>query len=138
VETAAQAVKGQLVLLDVNNDRDTEAAFPILVRRGADALPVGSGGFLNSNRKRIVALARGHALPSAHAQREAVDGALMGYGARRFTRSCTSSATRKAPISSSSAFPLRQHEPLRKPRRRGRYPRAPELIVANQNVLSPL
>ena len=82
VEAAAQAVKGQLVLLDVNNDRDIEAAFPILVGRGADALLVGSGGFLNSNRKRIVALARGHALPSAHAQREAVvDGALMSYGA---------------------------------------------------------
>ena len=82
MEAAAQAVTGQLVLLDVNNDRDIEAAFPILVGRGADALLVGSGGFLNSNRKRIVALARGHALPSAHAQREAVvDGALMSYGA---------------------------------------------------------
>src|SRR5262249_14917953 len=41
-----------------------------------------SGGFLNSNRKRVVALATRHGLPSAHAQREAVvDGALMSYGA---------------------------------------------------------
>ena len=45
------------------------------------ALLVGSGGFLNSSRKRVVALAAGHALPAAYSQREAVlDGGLMSYG----------------------------------------------------------
>ena len=56
--------------------------FATFVQRGAGALLVGGGAFLNSNRERIVALAARHALPTSYAQRESVvAGGLMSYGA---------------------------------------------------------
>ncbi len=82
VQAAAQAIGQQLVMLDVSSVRDIETAFAIFVERGSAALLVGSGGFLNSHRERIVALAARHALPAMFAQREAaVAGGLMSYGA---------------------------------------------------------
>ena len=71
----------QLIILDVSSDRDIETAFATLVQRGAGALLVGSGAFMNSHRERLVALAARHALPAIYAQREtAVAGGLMSYG----------------------------------------------------------
>ena len=81
VQAAAQAIGQQLVTLDVSSPRDIEAAFATFVQRGAGALLVGSGGFLNSNRERVAALAARHALPAIYAQREAaLAGGLMSYG----------------------------------------------------------
>ncbi len=81
VQNTAQSIGQQLVILDVRSDRDIETAFATLVQRGAGALLVGSGGFLNSHRERIVALAVRHKLPSSYVWREAVaDGGLMSYG----------------------------------------------------------
>ena len=81
VQAAAQAIGQQLVILDVSSDRDIETAFATFVQRGAGALLVGAGAFLNSHRERIVALAARHALPAIYAQREAVvAGGLMSYG----------------------------------------------------------
>ena len=81
VEAALRGIGQQLLALDVSSDRDIEPAIAMAVQRGAGALLVGSGGFLNSGRKRVVALAAGHALPAAYSQREAVlDGGLMSYG----------------------------------------------------------
>jgi putative ABC transport system substrate-binding protein len=81
VQVAAQAIGQQLVIFDVSSDRDIETAFATLVQRGAGALLVGSGGFLNSNRERIVALADRHVLPAGFSQREGVvAGGLMSYG----------------------------------------------------------
>jgi ABC-type uncharacterized transport system substrate-binding protein len=52
------------------------------VRRGAGALLVGTGAFLNSRRERVVALAAHHAIPAIYALREfATAGGLMSYGA---------------------------------------------------------
>ena len=43
---------------------------------------MGTGGFLNSKRERIVALADRYALPTSYSQREGVvSGGLMSYGA---------------------------------------------------------
>ena len=71
----------ELIILDVSSDRDIEAAFATFVQRGAGALLVGSGGFLNSYRERVVALAARHAIPVIYAQPEAVGaGGLMSYG----------------------------------------------------------
>ena len=50
---AAHAAGQRLVVLDASTDPDIEAAFPIFVERGAGALFVGSGAFLNSNRERL-------------------------------------------------------------------------------------
>jgi putative ABC transport system substrate-binding protein len=82
VQTAAQAIGQQLVFVDVSNERDIETAFATSVQQGAGALLVGTGGFLNSKREQIVALADRYALPTSYSQREGVvSGGLMSYGA---------------------------------------------------------
>jgi putative ABC transport system substrate-binding protein len=82
VQAAAQAIGQQLLILDVNSERDIETAFATFVQRGAGALLVGAGAFLNSHRDRLVALAARHALPTAYNLREFVTaGGLMSYGA---------------------------------------------------------
>ena len=81
VQAAAQAIGRQLIILDVSSDSDLETAFAMLVQRGADALLVGSGAFMNSHRERLVALAARHGLPAIYAQRETAEGGgLMSYG----------------------------------------------------------
>ena len=81
VQAAAQAIGQQLIVLDVSSDRDMETAFATAVQRGAGALLVGAGAFLNSHRERLAALAVRHAIPAIYAQREAaVAGGLISYG----------------------------------------------------------
>jgi putative ABC transport system substrate-binding protein len=81
VQAAAQAIGQQLIIFDISSDRDIETAFAAFVQRGAGALLVGTGGFLNSNRERIAAVANRHALPASYSQREGVvAGGLMSYG----------------------------------------------------------
>ena len=80
VQAAALAIGLQLIILDVSSVRDMETAFATFVQRGASALLVGSGAFMNSNRERVVALAARHALPASYSWREAaVAGGLMSY-----------------------------------------------------------
>ena len=80
VQVAAQAIKQQLIILDVKSDRDIETAFATLVQRGTDALLVGSGAFTNSHRQRLVALAAQHRIPAIYQVRESVTaGGLMSY-----------------------------------------------------------
>ena len=73
VQAAAQAIGQQLIILDVSSERDIETAFATFVQRGAGALLAGSGGFLNSHRERLVALAARHdcrrAIPCASSSR---------------------------------------------------------------------
>jgi putative ABC transport system substrate-binding protein len=81
VQAAAREIGRQLVMIDIGSDRDLEPAFARFVERGARALFVGSGGFLNSHRDRLVALAARHALPASYVWREAaLAGGLMSYG----------------------------------------------------------
>jgi len=63
---AAQAIGQQLIVLDVSSDREIETAFTTLVQRGAGALHVGTGAFMNSQRERIVALAARHRIPAIY------------------------------------------------------------------------
>jgi len=81
VMTAAQAVGQQLTFLNATSSRDIDAAFATFAQRGAGALLVGGGPFMNSNRERLAALAARHKLPAIYAWREAVvAGGLMSYG----------------------------------------------------------
>jgi putative ABC transport system substrate-binding protein len=74
------AVGQQLIVLDVSSDREIETAFTTLVQRGAGALHAGLGGFLLSQRERIVALAARHRIPAISPYREFVAaGGLMSY-----------------------------------------------------------
>jgi putative ABC transport system substrate-binding protein len=78
---AAQSVGQQLMVLDVGNAGDIERAFATATERKAGAILIGSGAFMNSERKRLAALAARHGLPAIHFQREFAElGGLMSYG----------------------------------------------------------
>lgn len=82
VQAAASGLGQQLVFVEARSLSEIEAAFATLRQRGAGALLVGTGAFLNSHRERVVALAARHALPASYSWREAVTaGGLMSYGA---------------------------------------------------------
>jgi len=82
LRAAALAVGQQLIVLDVSSDREIETALTILREREAGALQVGIGGFMGSQRERIVALAARHRIPAIYPWRQAVAaGGLMSYGA---------------------------------------------------------
>jgi putative ABC transport system substrate-binding protein len=81
LKRSAAAIGQELVVVDVRSTQDIETAFATFVQRGANALFVGSGPFLQSNREQIVSLAARHAIPTIYPQREGVDsGGLMSYG----------------------------------------------------------
>jgi putative ABC transport system substrate-binding protein len=81
VQAAAQAIGQQLIIVDVNSERDMETAFVTFAQRGVGALLAGTGAFLNSHRDRLVELAARHALPTCYSLREPVAaGGLMSYG----------------------------------------------------------
>jgi putative ABC transport system substrate-binding protein len=80
-QAAARAIGQQLDVFDVTNEHDIETAFATIVQHRAGALLVGTGGFLNTMRERIAALADRNALPASYSQREGVvAGGLMSYG----------------------------------------------------------
>ncbi len=80
-QTAAQSIGKQVVVFEAKTERDIDTAFAAFAERRPGALLVGSGGFLNSHREKLVALAARHAIPAIYAQREAVvAGGLMSYG----------------------------------------------------------
>jgi putative ABC transport system substrate-binding protein len=81
VLAAAQALGQRLIVLDVGGASDIEPAFAEALRQRADALLVGAGAFMVSNRGRVVALAARHSLPAGYAWRDATEiGGLMSYG----------------------------------------------------------
>ena len=77
---AALAVGQELIVLDVKSDREIEIAFTTLIQHGAGALHAGIGGFMNTQRERVVALAARHRITAIYNWREAVAaGGLMSY-----------------------------------------------------------
>ena len=76
---AGRALQRQVLIQEVRNDRDYEAAFKALVQGHAGALVVGAYTFPNFNK--IVALAARHKLPTIYPTRgHAAAGGLMSYG----------------------------------------------------------
>jgi putative ABC transport system substrate-binding protein len=81
LQAAAVALGLRLTFFEVTNRREIDAAFEALTQQGADALIMGAGAFMFSNRQQVVALATRHALPAVYPQRESViDGGLLSYG----------------------------------------------------------
>jgi putative tryptophan/tyrosine transport system substrate-binding protein len=81
LRAAASATGQQIEVLYVSSDREIETAFTTLVERGASALHAGIGGFILSQRERIVALAARHRIPAIYTYRDYVAaGGLMSYG----------------------------------------------------------
>jgi putative ABC transport system substrate-binding protein len=80
-QAAAQSIGKQVVVFEAKTERDIDTVFAAFAERRPGALLVGPGGFLNSHREKLVALAARHAIPAIYAQREAVvAGGLMSYG----------------------------------------------------------
>jgi putative ABC transport system substrate-binding protein len=81
-ERAANTFGWRVKALRVDEGRDFDAAFQLLVRERVDAILVTTDPIFESQRNRIVALAAQRAVPTIYALREyAVAGGLMSYGA---------------------------------------------------------
>jgi ABC-type uncharacterized transport system substrate-binding protein len=81
VQAAARASGQELIVAEVRDDRDIEAAFAMFAQSGVGALFVGTSAFFNSRRERLAALAIRHALPASYVLREfATAAGLMSYG----------------------------------------------------------
>jgi len=83
VQTAAQAAGLKAVIVDdVKNERDIEAAFTQFADQAVDALVISSGVFFIRHLDRLIALTSRHALPAIFNDRDyTAGGGLMSYGA---------------------------------------------------------
>ena len=82
VQSAAQSIGRQLVVLKADSPETIDLAIATLVAQRADALLVGGDPFLESRSQQIVALTMRHAVPAMFNFRESVvGGGLMSYGA---------------------------------------------------------
>ena len=81
-EAAARTLRMRLHFAEMRGPNELERAFSTMTREHPDALLVFPSPMLFGERRRIVALAVKHRLPSMFNNREAVElGGLMGYGA---------------------------------------------------------
>jgi putative tryptophan/tyrosine transport system substrate-binding protein len=82
VQSVANVLGVDLVVLNASNTSEIEAAFLTLVQRHAGALLIGGDIFFLSRTDQLVALAR-HAVPAMYTYIEqALAGGLIAYGAR--------------------------------------------------------
>jgi putative ABC transport system substrate-binding protein len=83
-ESAAAALGLKLLVEKAGTEREIDAAFADLVRRGATALQLAGDAYFFDQRDQIGALAAHHGIPVSVGSREAIaGGALMSYGADR-------------------------------------------------------
>jgi putative ABC transport system substrate-binding protein len=81
IETAAQSVRQQIVLLNASTDQDIDTTISTAAQRGVGALLVNGDAFFNSRRDRLAALAARYKIPASYPTRDfAVSGGLMSYG----------------------------------------------------------
>jgi putative ABC transport system substrate-binding protein len=83
VQSAANVLGVDLVVLNASSTSEIEAAFLTLVQRHAGALLIGGDIFFVSRTDQLVALAARHAVPAMYTNIEqALAGGLIAYGAR--------------------------------------------------------
>ena len=81
VQAAADALGQKLIIVEVSSAADLEPAFASMARQGVAGLLSGTGGFMNSQRERLVSLAARHAIPAIYSESEfAHAGGLMSLG----------------------------------------------------------
>jgi putative tryptophan/tyrosine transport system substrate-binding protein len=81
VQSAAQSIGRQLLVLRADSPAAIDAAFASLVEQRAGALQVGGDPFLTGRSRQVIALAARHAIPTIYDFRESVlAGGLMSYG----------------------------------------------------------
>jgi putative ABC transport system substrate-binding protein len=81
LEEAGRATGRQILMVKAAHEREFDNAFTRIVQSGAGELLIGSGPFFLSQRRRLVALAGRHALPTMYNQREYAEvGGLISYG----------------------------------------------------------
>src|SRR4029078_416495 len=82
VQSAANVLGVDLVVLNASSTSEIEAAFSTLVQRRAGALLIGGDIFFISRTDQLVALAARHAVPAMYTYIEqAGRGGLIAYGA---------------------------------------------------------
>jgi putative ABC transport system substrate-binding protein len=80
-ETAALAIRRQILVVSASTQREIDTAFTTLVQQKAGALVVGNDPFFNARPDQLVALAGRYAVPAIYPYREyAAAGGLMSYG----------------------------------------------------------
>lgn len=78
---AARAIGQRYFVANASNDLEIEAAFEIMVQKGATALLVAADPYFDTQRNRIIAFAAQNRLPAIYQFREyAVAGGLLSYG----------------------------------------------------------
>jgi putative ABC transport system substrate-binding protein len=81
-EAAARAIGLQVLVLNVEHEREFDAAFATIVQAGAGALYVSGSGLFTSRRLALVELAARHSIPTSYDVREFVEaGGLISYSA---------------------------------------------------------
>jgi hypothetical protein len=81
VQSAAQSIGRQLLVLKAGSPQAIDSAFATLVEQRAGALLVGGDPFLVGRSQQLVAMAARHAIPAIYDFRESVLlGGLMSYG----------------------------------------------------------
>jgi len=81
IQNVARALGTRIPILEASSPGEIEAAFAALVNERAGALVVSGEVFFLTQRKRMVALAAEHAIPTIYAYREFVTaGGLLSYG----------------------------------------------------------
>jgi putative ABC transport system substrate-binding protein len=84
VEAAALALGEKLLILNVSNEREIDAAFAAIIRQSARALFVVPNPLFITERRQFVSLAAKHRLPAMYYTREFTEaGGLMSYANNR-------------------------------------------------------
>src|SRR5262249_24564209 len=82
IETAAHTLGLRIVPVKAASERDLDAAFARIVAAGAEAMLLGGGPVLRSQRDQVVALAAQYAIPTISELRDYVEaGGLISYAA---------------------------------------------------------
>jgi putative ABC transport system substrate-binding protein len=82
IEAAANAIGLQIRIFQANHESEIDDSFTDMSQSRPDAILVGPGPFLDSQRGKLIALAAKAAIPAAYESRgTALAGGLMSYGA---------------------------------------------------------